>query len=38
MFLRTLCALRDLRSYNVPAIVQNAGQVNVANSRHATEK
>lgn len=29
MFLRTLRALRDLRRFNNPVIVQNAGQVNV---------
>ncbi len=29
MFLRTLRSLRDLRRYNNPVIVQNAGQVNV---------
>jgi hypothetical protein len=29
MFLRTLRALRDLRRYNAPVIVQNAAQVNV---------
>jgi len=29
MFLRTLRSLRDLRRYNAPVIVQNAGQVNV---------
>ena len=29
MFLRTLRALRDLRRYGGPVIVQQAGQVNV---------
>jgi hypothetical protein len=29
MFLRTLRALRDLRRYAPPVIVQNAGQVNI---------
>ena len=29
LFLRTLRALRDLRRYAPPVIVQNAGQVNV---------
>jgi hypothetical protein len=29
MFLRTLRALRDLRRWGSPVIVQNAGQVNV---------
>src|SRR3954462_8328006 len=30
VFLRSLRALRDLRRYATPVIVQNAGQVNVA--------
>jgi hypothetical protein len=30
IFLRTLRALRDLRRYATPVVVQNAGQVNVA--------
>lgn len=30
MFLRTVRALRDLRRYAGPVLIQNAGQVNVA--------
>jgi hypothetical protein len=30
IFMRTLRALRDLRRYSVPVVIQNAGQVNVA--------
>ena len=33
IFLRTLRALRDLRRYAPPVIVQNAGQVNVASQQ-----
>jgi hypothetical protein len=29
VFLRTLRALRDLRRYATPVVVQNAGQVNI---------
>jgi hypothetical protein len=33
IFLRTLRALRDLRRYSVPVVIQNAGQVNVAHQQ-----
>lgn len=32
-FLRTVRTLRDLRRFATPVVIQNAGQVNVANQQ-----
>jgi hypothetical protein len=37
IMLRTLRALRDLRRYSQPVLIQNAGQVNVSADLHRAD-